>query len=77
MPDSGCPPSTFKGIDTCFCEDHCNWEICRLTNPPLGCLSRMEAEVFWLWDNNENAWAAQGNTALSNFHYFGGLDLLC
>ena len=71
IPESGCPLGTFKGIDTCFCEDHCSWEICRLINPPYGCLSRIGVEVYWLWDNNEDAWAAQrGNVALSNFHNF-------
>ena len=70
IPFGGCPPGTFKGINTCFCEDHCSWEICRLINPPNGCLSRIETEAYWLWDNNEDVWVAQGNVALSNFHYF-------
>ena len=68
-PTSGCPYGTFDSLNTCFCEDHCSWDICRLVNPPNGCLSRIKGEVIWVWDNNEDAWAAQGNVSLSNFHY--------
>lgn len=69
IPDSGCPPGTFKGIDTCFCEDHCSWEICRLINPPKDCLSRIDGGAAWLWDDIEDAWTAQGNTGLKISHY--------
>ena len=61
IPDNGCPSGTFKGIDTCFCEDHCNWEICRLTNPPKDCLSRIAGGAVWLWNDNVDEWVAQGN----------------
>ena len=60
IPDNGCPSGTFKGIDTCFCEDHCSWEICRLTNPPKECLSRITGKAVWSLDDNADGWVAQG-----------------
>ena len=33
----GCPQGTFDGISTCFCEDHCRWNLCRLDRPPSDC----------------------------------------
>ena len=59
-PNSGCPSGTFDGLDTCFCEDHCSWSICRLTNPPENCLSRGHGKKIWAWDNIKESWVAQG-----------------
>ena len=59
IPNRGCPHGTFKGKDTCFCEDHCSWEICRLMDPPNNCI--IEGKLFWKWDENRDAWVATGN----------------
>ena len=59
-PASGCPSGTFNSMRTCFCEDHCSWEICRLITPPHNCLSRIDGEAIWSWDALNDAWVAQG-----------------
>ena len=57
-PTDGCPINTIDGIDTCFCEDHCSWNKCRLAKPPNKCL---ENTVFeWKWNLVENHWTAKG-----------------
>ena len=57
---NGCPKGTFSNLQTCFCEDHCSWETCRLLNPPQNCLSSMD-NTAWAWDSIHDAWVAQGN----------------
>lgn len=42
---------------TCSCEEHCNWDSCRLTDPPTDCLNGLNSE--WKWDYIERAWVAQ------------------
>ena len=59
-PTSGCPYGTFDSMNTCFCEDHCSWETCRLITPPQDCLSRIDGEAIWNWDGVKHAWVAQG-----------------
>ena len=59
-PVKGCPSGTFNGLDTCFCEDHCSWEACWLIDPPSNCLSRIDGEMVWAWNDIKNAWVAQG-----------------
>ena len=59
-PASGCPSGTFDSMNTCFCEDHCSWEACRLINPPHNCLTRIDGEAIWFWDAVNDAWVAQG-----------------
>ena len=56
-----CPDGTFDGQNTCFCEDHCSWETCRLQKPPHSCLSGTR-EAVWAWDAERYAWVAQGNS---------------
>ena len=46
-----CPPHT------CFCEDHCSWEVCRLDRPPYRCLPRIN--TAWVWDSEKLFWTAQ------------------
>ena len=59
-PSEGCPEKTI-GCDapgcptTCFCEDHCSWERCSLTDPPMECLDDMNGE----WKRGKNAWVAK------------------
>ena len=55
----GCPPGTFESLSTCYCEDHCSWETCRLLNPPQNCLTS-SPEAVWAWNTKENIWVAQG-----------------
>ena len=56
-PSSGCPKGTVEGITTCFCEDHCSWEVCRLDRPPYRCLPRIN--TAWVWDSEKLFWTAQ------------------
>ena len=49
----GCPENTrgceeFSCPRTCYCEDHCSWERCTLSEPPQKCLYGTNAE--WKWD---------------------------
>ena len=66
IPSDGCPEGTFDGISTCFCEDHCSWNMCRLNHPPGNCLKRLSMtmvnNVTWQWDSKEKYWVAQGIT---------------
>ena len=55
-PSSGCPKGTLEGLTTCFCEDHCSWERCRLETPPYDCLPR--TNTAWIWDSKKKFWAA-------------------
>lgn len=57
---NGCPQGTFDGLNTCYCEDHCSWETCRLVDPPQNCLSKIAGEVVWAWGSKQDAWVAQG-----------------
>ena len=59
-PSSGCPDGTFDGASTCYCEDHCSWESCRLVFPPKSCWSSSQGEKIWAWNQVNNAWTAQG-----------------
>ena len=56
-PATGCPSGTHESLHTCFCEDHCSWEICRLRNPPKKCFS---SQAKWAWDAVISAWVALG-----------------
>ena len=44
-------------LGTCSCEEHCNWDSCRLTNPPKECLREIDSE--WRWDYSKQYWVAQ------------------
>ena len=55
-PSIGCPKGTIDGFTTCFCEDHCSWNVCRLKNPPTTCPG---AEI-WKWNSLNMYWVAQG-----------------
>ena len=57
-PTNGCPINTIDGIDTCFCEDHCSWNKCRLAKPPIQCLGNTVYE--WKWNSAGNHWTAKG-----------------
>ena len=54
-----CPRDTYykDELGTCSCEEHCNWDSCRLTNPPKECLREMDSE--WRWDYTKQYWVAQ------------------
>ena len=53
-PVEGCPIGTFDGISTCFCEDHCSWEICKLDKAPSSCLP--DKNFHWSWDSESLYW---------------------
>ena len=55
----GCPQGTFDGLNTCYCEDHCSWETCRLLNPPQNCLSNIGNVAEWVWNAKKDFWVAQ------------------
>ena len=46
-----------EGFGTCSCEDHCGWDLCRLTIPPMECIKGTHSE--WQWDDTKRAWIAQ------------------
>ena len=62
-----CPTGTHhkklsSSFETCRCEEHCAWNLCRLTVAPDDCLQETNSE--WQWDGVKNAWVArirQGN----------------
>ena len=43
----GCP-------NTCFCEDHCSWKICKLEKPPKNCL--MHTNRKWHYNQRNYYW---------------------
>ena len=45
--DDGCP-------STCFCEDHCSWRKCKLTEPPQSCVKN--SRRIWIYDQRRNYW---------------------
>ena len=59
-PSDGCPEGTYDGMTTCFCEDHCSWEACRLLAPPFNCLSSMNGGAIWAWNSSKKFWFALG-----------------
>ena len=59
-PASNCPSGTYNGLHTCFCEDHCSWETCRLQFPPHNCLLGIGKQATWAWDSIKSAWVAVG-----------------
>ena len=59
--ENGCPGGTIDGMTTCYCEDHCSWNICRLSEPPTCQLDFENTNVRWAWNSDESYWIAQGN----------------
>ena len=64
QPEKGCPENTFgcSGGDcniptTCFCEQHCSWEVCRIVDYPEDCLDIVKS--VWKWDSKKHSWVAQ------------------
>ena len=61
QPADGCPEGTLHRIaydfDTCSCGQHCNWDMCRLDDPPNECL--IGTGSAWQWDALKASWAAQ------------------
>ena len=58
-PLHGCPLGTYgcldeKCPDTCFCEEHCSWEKCKLEDPPKNCL--INAKRKWHLDFQKPHW---------------------
>ena len=51
---------TFDSLSTCYCEDHCSWDSCKLFHPPLHCLEHMNGDAVWGWDTKKEVWVAQG-----------------
>ena len=50
----GCPQNTkgcneFGCPNTCYCSDHCSWERCKISPPPLSCLYRTGSA--WQWSS--------------------------
>ena len=44
-------------LGTCTCDDHCSWDLCRLSNPPDDCLLGTNSK--WKWDKRKKAYVAQ------------------
>ena len=72
-PKEGCPENTYGCVgndcnalqsQTCFCEEHCSWAICRLDDPKSSDLSNeehclREVKGRWVWDPQQLYWVAQ------------------
>ena len=56
--NSECPKGTLDGKSSCFCEDHCSWNVCRLSKPSKYCGTSLRNP--WSWDTSRNHWVAQG-----------------
>ena len=63
-PKNGCPFGTYgctgkacSNTKTCFCEQHCSWEKCRLLEKPDNCIAIMNSR--WRWDSQKWHWVAQ------------------
>ena len=57
---TGCPENTygcnsFGCPNTCYCQDHCSWDTCVLTEGPKNCLK--DTNGAWHW--NSNYWEAK------------------
>ena len=59
MSEHGCPKNSEHRdeLNTCSCEDHCSWDLCRLETPPKSCLSGTNSN--WRWNRIKSAWSAQ------------------
>ena len=53
----GCSGDSCNRPQSCFCEEHCSWEICRLVEYPEMCLK--DVNSFWNWDATKLGWVAQ------------------
>ena len=60
-PENGCPnKKPYKNVydfQTCSCENHCSWDLCRLHDPPGQCLAGTGST--WKWDILKSSWVAQ------------------
>ena len=65
LPHEKCPFESASNRFTCFCEDHCSLEICRLDQPPERCLPNKD--TAWIWDVNLLYWRANGNDTMGIF----------
>ena len=65
---NGCPTDTLDGITTCFCDEYCSWDVCRVDEPPKKC----PMVSSWEWNSNQNYWFArsQGNHLLKSSTFF-------
>ena len=72
-PSEGCPETT-SGCNaigcpaTCYCEDHCSWERCLLTDPPTDCFE----DDNGAWEKEGNVWVAKfrGNYVEVSIHLY-------
>ena len=53
----GCSGNDCNRPQSCFCEEHCSWETCRLVDSPGRCLKHVEST--WIWDAKKHFWVAQ------------------
>ena len=53
----GCTGKTCYNIETCFCEEHCSWERCRILDAPDDCLTSVNGK--WKWNSKKIHWVAQ------------------
>jgi len=59
QPEDGCPENSFARdrFDTCTCEEHCSWDLCRLEDAPSACLKGTFSK--WVWAKHKMAWVAK------------------
>ena len=65
QPSEGCPIGSYgckaeNCSNTCFCEDHCSWKMCKLKEqdmPPKSCIAH--TDLKWHFDQQKNYWRAK------------------
>ena len=63
-PPEGCPENTIGCYapgcpTTCYCEDHCSWQQCSLSDPPMACFDDIDGT--WFRKNDGDPWVAKFN----------------
>ena len=54
-PSTGCTKGSIDVGGRCYCEDHCSWERCKLTEKPNdSCVPTAQSK--WDWDTENDFW---------------------
>ena len=78
-PTNGCPVGTYGCEDvicpnTCFCEEHCSWNSCKLKNPPMSCI--FHANSKWEYDHHTHFWRRSSEGIFVYISYLNFFDFL-
>ena len=53
----------FDSLETCYCEPHCSWAMCRLESPATDCL--VDQRSTWKWNPEKRYYMAQKMNGVS------------